>query len=119
MQNVVNYDQKTFQVFGHTQQGALFPGKIIIIIHLEEEIPVQSYCWSWTLQFVNLKAKAELAAARNINKESGREEEKGEKGGKRKEDPMLAALKQRYGSGRVGLLVAWFEKICFWKLKQS
>ena len=43
-----------------------------------------------------LKAKAELAAARSINKESGKEsEEKGGKGGRRREDPMLAALKQR------------------------
>ena len=43
-----------------------------------------------------LKAKAELAAARSINKESGKEsEEKGGKGERRKEDPMLAALKQR------------------------
>ena len=39
-----------------------------------------------------LKAKAELAAARSINKESGKESE--EKGGeRRREDPMLAALK--------------------------
>ena len=43
-----------------------------------------------------LKAKAELAAARSINKESGKEsEEKGGKGERRREDPMLAALKQR------------------------
>ena len=42
-----------------------------------------------------MKAKAELAAARSINKESGKEEEKGGKGERRREDPMLAALKQR------------------------
>ena len=43
-----------------------------------------------------LQAKAELAAARSINKESGKDsEESGGKGLKKKEDPMLAALKQR------------------------
>ena len=43
-----------------------------------------------------MKAKAELAAARSINKESGKDsEENGGKGLKKREDPMLTALKQR------------------------
>ena len=108
MQNVVNYDQKTFQVFGHTQQGALFPGKIIIIIHLEEKNSTSIILLE--LNFSICKFKGKGWAGSSAKHQQGEREGggKGGEGGEEKGGPHAGCSQAEVGfwaGGFVGCLI--------------